>query len=177
MPTIEAKNLRNVALLSHSGAGKTSLCEALLFQTKATTRIGRVEDGNTVSDYEPEEVKRSSSIQTSLVACEEDGHKINFLDTPGYEDFLGEVVAALRVVESGVILVPGPSGVDVGTERSWNMCEAQGLPRMFLINKMDRENASFSRTVADIQATICNKCVPVKLAVGDAQDYTGVISV
>ena len=177
MPTIEAKNLRNVALLSHSGAGKTSLCEALLFQTKATTRIGRVEDGNTVSDYEPEEVKRSSSIQTSLVACEEDGHKINFLDTPGYEDFLGEVVAALRVVESAVILVPGPSGVDVGTERSWNMCEAQGLPRMYLINKMDRENASFSRTVADIQATFGNKCVPVQLAVGDAQDFTGVISV
>ena len=177
MPNIDAGNIRNVALLSHSGAGKTSLCETLLFNTKATTRIGRVEDGNTVSDYEPEEAKRGGSIQTSLIACAWGQYKVNLLDTPGYDDFQGEVISALRVVESAVILVPGPSGVDVGTERSWQFCEAQSLPRMFLINKMDRENASFSRTVADIQGTFGNKCVPMQLPLGDAQDFTGLVSV
>ena len=177
MPNIDAGNLRNVALLSHSGAGKTSLCETLLFNTKAVTRIGRVEDGNTVSDYEPEEVKRAGSIQTTLISCSWDRYKANFLDTPGYDDFFGEVVSALRVVESATILLPAPSGVDVGTERSWDQCEELGLPRVLLVNKMDRENASFSRTVADIQGSFGNKCVPFQLPLGDAQEFKGVVSV
>ncbi len=177
MPNIDAVNLRNVALLSHSGAGKTSLCETLLFNTKAVTRIGRVEDGNTVSDYEPEEVKRGGSIQTTLISCTWDRYKVNFLDTPGYDDFFGEVVSALKVVESAAILLPAPSGVDVGTERSWNLCEDLGLPRVLLINKMDRENASFARTVADIQGSFGNKCVPFQLPLGDAQDFKGLVSV
>ncbi len=177
MPKIDAGNLRNVALLSHSGAGKTSLCESLLFNTKAVTRIGRVEDGNTVSDYEPEEVKRGGSIQTTLISCSWDQYKANFLDTPGYDDFFGEVVSALRVVESATILLPAPSGVDVGTERSWNRCAAQGLPRLLLVNKMDRENASFSRTVADIQGSFGSHCVPFQIPLGEAQDFKGVLSV
>ncbi|MCY4367449.1 MAG: elongation factor G [Chloroflexi bacterium] len=177
MPSIDAGNLRNVALLSHSGAGKTSLCEALLFNTKAINRIGRVEDGNTVSDYEPEEVKRGGSIQTTLISCSWDRYKANLLDTPGYDDFFGEVVGALRVVESATILLPAPSGVDVGTERSWNQCDELGLPRVLLVNKMDRENASFARTVADIQGTFGNQCVPFQLPIGDAQDFKGVVSV
>jgi elongation factor G len=148
-----------------------------LYNVKATTRVGRVEDGNTVSDYEPEEVKRGSSIQSVLIACAWDKYKVNFLDTPGYEDFIGEVVSALRVVESAAILVAATSGVDVGTERSWDLCEARGLPRMFLVNKMDRENASFARTVADIQATFGSKCVPFQLPIGEAQGFKGVVSV
>ena len=177
MPNIDAGQLRNVALLSHSGAGKTSLCETLLFNTKAVTRIGRVEDGNTVSDYEAEEIKRGGSIQTTLISCSRDGYKANFLDTPGYDDFFGEVVSALRVVESATILLAATSGVDVGTERSWSRCEAQGLPRLLLVNKMDRENASFSRTVADIQGSFGGQCVPFQLPLGDAQDFKGVVSV
>ena len=177
MSPVEARNIRNVVLLSHSGAGKTSLSESLLFNLKATTRIGQVQEGNTFSDYEPEEIKRAGSIQTTLIPCAWDDKKVNFLDTPGYDDFLGEVTSALRVVEGAVILVAGQSGVDVGTERSWNMCEEIGLPRIIVINKMDRENASFSRSVADIQGTFGNKCVPFQLAVGDAQDFKGVISV
>ena len=177
MPSIDPGNIRNVALVSHSGAGKTSLAEAMMFNSKVTTRIGRVEDGNTVSDYEPEEIKRSSSIQTTLAACAVGNSKINFLDTPGYDDFIGEVVAALRVSEGAVILVAAQSGVDVGTERSWNMCRELGLPRMMLVNKMDRENASFSRCVADIQATFGNQCVPFQIPVGEAHDFQGVISV
>lgn len=177
MPAADAKNLRNVALLSHSGAGKTSLSETVLFHVKATTRMGRVEDGNTVSDYEPEEIKRGGSVQTALIACEWDNKKINFLDTPGYEDFQAEVSAALRVVEGAVILVAAQSGVDVGTERSWNVAQAAGLPRMFVVNKMDRENASYAKCVADIQGTFGNNCVPLQLADGDAQDFKGVVDV
>ena len=177
MPALNPSDLRNVALLSHSGAGKTSLCEALLFNLKATTRMGRVEDGNTVSDYEAEEIKRRGSIQTTLIACSADGYKVNLLDTPGYDDFIGEVVASLRVVESSVILVTAQSGVDVGTERSWNLCNGQGLPRMFVVNKMDRENANFSQTVAAIQASFGPQCVPFHLPVGEAQEFKGVVSV
>ena len=174
---MDAKNLRNVALLGHSGSGKTSLAEAALFATKATTRMGNVTDGNTVSDFEPEEVKRGGSIQTSLVSVIEDDSKINFLDTPGYDDFLGEVVSALRVVEGAVIVVAAPTGVDVGTERAWNMCESTQIPRMFVVNKMDRENANFSRTVSDIQASFGRQCIPFQVQLGDAQDFTGVVSI
>ncbi len=177
MPNTDVSNLRNVALLSHSGVGKTTLAEILLFNAKATTRVGRIEDGNTVSDFEPEEIKRNASIQTTLVACVSGESKVNFLDTPGYEDFQAEVASALRVVESSVILVAAPSGVDVGTERSWDMSRAADLPRMFLVNKMDRENASFSKCVADIQGTFGNNCVPFQVPLGEAQDFTGVVSV
>ena len=174
---MDANSIRNLALLSHSGAGKTSLCEAALFSTKAVTRQGRIEDGNTVSDYEPEEIKRGGSIQTTLIAITDDGCKINFLDTPGYDDFRGEVVSALRVVEAAAILVDATSGVDVGTERAWSMCESGSLPRLIVINKMDRENAEFDRNVADIQATFGRQCVPFQIPVGQADSFKGVVSV
>ena len=174
---MDAKDLRNVALLGHSGSGKTSLGEAALFVTKATTRMGSVTDGNTVSDYEPEEVKRGGSIQTTLLSITGDDAKINFLDTPGYDDFLGEVVSALRVVEGAVIVVAAPTGVDVGTERAWTMCESAQIPRMFVINKMDRENADFSRNVSDIQATFGRQCIPFQVPLGDAQEFKGVVSI
>ena len=174
---MDAKDLRNVALLGHSGSGKTSLGEAALFTTKATTRMGTISDGNTVSDFEPEEVKRGSSIQTALLSIVDADAKINFLDTPGYDDFLGEVVSALRVVEGAVLVLAAPSGVDVGTERSWNMCEAAGIPRMFVVNKMDRENANFARNVSDIQASFGRQCIPFQVPLGDAQEFKGVVSI
>jgi len=177
MPNMDAKDLRNVALLGHSGSGKTSLGEAALFTTKATTRMGTISDGNTVSDFEPEEVKRGSSIQTTLLSIVDADAKINFLDTPGYDDFLGEVVSALRVVEGAVLVLAAPSGVDVGTERSWNMCEAAGIPRMFVVNKMDRENANFARNVSDIQASFGRQCIPFQVPLGDAQEFKGVVSI
>ena len=174
---MDAKSIRNVALLSHSGAGKTSLCEAMLFGTKAVTRQGRIEDGNTVSDYEPEEIQRGSSIQTTLIAVNSGDGKINFLDTPGYDDFRGEVIGALQVVEGAAILVAAPSGVDVGTERAWEMSESRGLPRLIVINKMDRENADFNRNVADVQATFGRQCVPFQIPIGEADSFKGVINV
>ena len=174
---VSASTIRNVALLSHSGAGKTTLAEAMLFNAKVINRIGRVEDGNTVSDHEPEEMKRSSSVQTSLLRISDGDDKINMLDTPGYDEFLGEAVAAVRVVESVVILVAAPTGVDVGTERAWSMAQERGLPVAFVLNKMDRENASFERNVQELQDIFGSRCVPFQLPIGEAQDFTGLVSV
>lgn len=174
---VSASTIRNVALLSHSGAGKTTLAEAILFNAKVINRIGRIEDGNTVSDYEPEENKRSASVQTSLLRFTEGDEKINLLDTPGYDEFLGEAVAALRVVESAAILIAAPSGVDVGTERAWDMARGRNLPVAIVLNKMDRENASFERNVQEIQGIFGNQCVPFQLPIGEALDFTGLVSV
>ena len=175
MPTIDAAKLRNVVLLSHSGAGKTSVSEALLYNTKATTRLGRVEDGNTVSDYEPEEIKRTGSIQTTVIPCTSNGYKINFLDTPGYDDFISEAISALRVAEGAIIVVAASSGVEVGTERIWDMCEEEGIARMFFINKMDRENADFQRSVRGIQEHFGRKCVPFQIPIGSEQGFKGIV--
>ena len=172
---VDVDKVRNIAILSHGGAGKTALSEAFLYNTKVTTRIGKIEDGNTISDYEPEEVKRGSSIQMSVIPCTYNGYKINFLDTPGYDDFVGEVVAALRVSEGAIILVAAPSGVEVGTERSWNLCEEEKIPRIFFINKMDRENADFYRSLETIQAQFGRNCVPLQLPVGTDQSFRGIV--
>ena len=176
MAITDIGKIRNVALLSHSGSGKTTLAEALLFNAKVINRMGNVESGNTVSDYEPEEAKRASSIQTSLIPCISNGHKVNFLDTPGYGDFRGEVVSSLRVVEGAVILVSAISSVEVGTEQSWNMCEERGIPRIIFINKMDRDNADFHRSLDSIQSVFGRKCVPVQIPIGAAQDFKGIVS-
>ncbi len=174
---VSASTIRNVALLSHSGAGKTTLAETMLFNAKVINRIGRVEDGNTVSDYEPEENRRAASVQTSLIRFTEGDDKFNLLDTPGYDEFIGEAVGALRVVESAMILVAAPTGVDVGTERSWDLARARDLPVAIVLNKMDRENANFERNVQEIQSVFGNQCVPFQLPIGEAQDFTGFVSV
>lgn len=173
MPDVD--KLRNIVLLSHSGAGKTSVAEALLFNSKAVTRIGNVQDGNTVSDYEPEEVKRAGSIQTTLLPCNWREHKVNLLDTPGYDDFVGEVISALRVAEGAIIVVAANSGVELGTERAWERCEGRGIPRIFLINKMDRETADFRRALENIQSVFGRKCVPFQLPIGSEQSFKGVV--
>ena len=174
---MDAKDLRNVVILGHSGSGKTSLSEAALFHTKATTRLGTITDGTTFSDFEPEEIKRCGSIQTTLVSITDEDTKINFLDTPGYNDFLGEVVSALRVVEGAVIVVAASTSVDVGTEHAWNMCETTQIPRLFMVNKMDRENADFAKNVSDIQASFGRQCIPFQIPLGEAHDFKGVVSI
>ncbi len=173
----DINKIRNVAILGHAGAGKTSLAEAFLFNTKAVNRLGNVQDGNTVSDYEPEETKRSSSIQTSLLPCIADGYKINVLDTPGYDDFVSEVIAALRVVEGAIIVVPAAAGVEVGTARGWNQCAEAGIPRMFFVNKMDRENSDFQRCLEDIRSNFGRGCVPFQIPLGSEQSFKGVVNV
>lgn len=174
---VSASTIRNVALLSHSGAGKTTLAEALLFNAQVINRVGRVEDGTTLSDYEPEEAKRASSVQTSLLRISEGDKKLNLLDTPGYDEFIGEAVGAMRVVESALVLIAAASGVDVGTERAWDMAQERGVPVAFVLNKMDRENASFERNVQELQSIFGNRCVPFQLPIGEAQDFSGLVSV
>ncbi len=170
------ENIRNVVLLSHSGAGKTSASEAMLFSAGAIKRLGKVDDGSTTSDYDPDEVKRQISISLSLLPLEWKGAKLNIIDTPGYSDFVGEVRAAMRVCEGAVIMVCAASGVEVGTEQVWGYCEQGSLPRLIFINKMDRENADFNKTVGQIQERFGAKCLPLQLPIGSQNTFEGVVS-
>ena len=172
------ESIRNVALVGHLGSGKTSLVEAMLYNTGATTRLGKIEDGTTVSDFDEEEHRRKISVSTSLVAVEYDNHKINFLDTPGFTDFVGDVKSALRVVDAAIIMVDAVAGVEVGTELVWQYCDEMKLPRFVVINKMDRENASFQRALESVQGLSKNvKLVPVQLPWGEKHDFKGVIGI
>ena len=129
--------IRNVVLLGHGGAGKTSLAEAFAYLSGITSRMGKVSDGNTVSDYSKEEQKRQFSISTSVIPIEWEGYKINILDTPGYFDFAGEVQEAIRVADAAIIVLSGKSGLTVGAEKAWKYCDERGIPRIFFINKVD----------------------------------------
>lgn len=175
MENYQSGQIRNVVLLSHNGAGKTSLSEAMLFQSKAITRLGKVDDGATTSDYDPEEVKRKISLNTSLLPLEWNKTKINILDAPGYADFVGEVKAALRVAEGAVIVVCAASGVEVGTELVWKYAEDKGVPRILFVNKIDRENADFFKTLEQLETTFGRKCVPIQLPIGSESSFEGVL--
>ncbi len=169
------EQLRNVVLLSHSGAGKTSLAEAMLYNTGATTRIGKVEEGTTVSDYDPEEIKRKISLNLTLIPCEWRECKINLLDTPGYLDFQGEVKSGTRVADAAVMVLDGVAGVEVGTELVWKTADERGLPRLVVINKLDRENANWRRVLAQLQEQFESHFVPLQVPVGQEADFRGVI--
>ncbi len=165
----------NTVLLSHGGAGKTSLAEAMLFNTGAVTRLGKVDDGSSVSDYDQDEVKRKISINLSLLPCEWQNAKVNVIDAPGYTDFVGEVKAGMRVSEGAVIVVCAASGVEVGTEMVWEYCEEAKLPRLVFVNKMDRENADFLKIVEEVRAKLGPKCWPLQVAIGTHTGFKGVV--
>lgn len=168
--------IRNIALVSHGGGGKTSLGEALLFATGAINRMGKVEEGNTVSDFEEEEVRRTLSLSTGILPVEHKDHKVNILDTPGFADFLGEVISALRVSDGAVVLVDSVAGVEVGTEIVWDYCNRFNLPRFVMISKMNRENANFQAVLNAIRQLPTDATfVPVQLPWGEKQDFKGVI--
>lgn len=167
--------IRNVALVGHGGAGKTSLVEAFLFNTGVVNRLGKVEEGTTVSDFEDEEHRRKISITTSVIPIEYQNHKINFLDTPGFTDFVGEVKSALHVADAAIVVVDAVAGVEVGTELVWQYCDERKLPRFVVINKMDRENANFQKTLEGVQAAFNAKLVPVQLPWGEQANFKGVI--
>ena len=169
------EDIRNLVLLSHSGAGKTSASEAILFTTGATTRLGKVDDGTTVSDYDPDEIKRKISINLSVLPCQWKGTKINLIDTPGYSDFVGEVKAAMRVSEGAIIVVCAASGVEVGSEQMWAYCEQADLPRFIFINKMDRENADFYKALGQVQSKFGSRCVPLQLPIGAQDSFQGIV--
>lgn len=175
MEQYDLEKIRNLVLLSHNGAGNTSLAEAALFDSGAINRLGKVSDGTTVSDYDQIEVKHHISINLSVLPCLWKGNKLNIIDTPGYPDFVAEVKAAIRVSEGAVITVCASSGVEVGTEQVWSYCEEAGLSRLVFVNKMDRENADFFKTVSALQAKFGPKCLPVQIPIGSQHDFQGVI--
>ena len=176
MTKTETGNLRNIVLLSHSGAGKTSLSEAMLYETGAINRLGKTDDGTTTSDYEPEEQKRATSIQTSILPCTWNNHKINLIDTPGYADYRGEVISSIKVAESALIIIDASSGVEVGTRQMWKMVEDQSLPKMIFVNKMDRENVTFQAAMDNIVNEFGRSCVALQIPVGSESSFSNTIS-
>jgi elongation factor G len=167
--------IRNVAFLGHGSSGKTSLTAGFLFDVGATTRLTKVDKGNTVTDFEPEEIERKITISSAMCFLEWKDHKINVIDTPGYSNFLWDTKASLRAVDAAAVLVCGVAGVEVGTEKVWEMVEELGLPRIIIINKLDRENSNFRRTLEAIQQLFGRKAVPVELPVGEEKNFRGVV--
>ena len=172
----ETDQLRNVVLLSHAGAGKTILSDALLLSSKVATRLGRVEDGTTTSDYEEEEHKRQASVQTSVIPVPWKDSKINLLDTPGYADYRGEVVSGFRAADGAILMVSAPAGIEVGTIQMWQMAQDQNIPRILVINKLDRENADFEQVLDTIVESFGRECVPVQLPIGSEADFKEVVN-
>ena len=173
--TYPTDKLRNVALVGHGGAGKTSLTEALLFVTGTIPRQGRVEDGNTVTDFDPEEARRRISTSLGIAPFEHEGIKINVLDTPGYADFISDVAAAFRAADLAIFVVSAVEGVEVQTEVAWRMAEELGLPRAIFVNKLDRERASFSRTLDQLNEKFGAGVAPLQLPIGEEAEFRGVI--
>ncbi|MFA5535893.1 MAG: elongation factor G [Bacillota bacterium] len=175
MKVFTTDRIKNIGVVAHGGAGKTSLTEAMLFNAGAINRLGRVDDGNTVTDYHPEETKRKITINTALAPLIWQDNKINILDTPGYSDFIGDVKSALRVVDSLIITVCAVSGVEVQTEILWDFAEEQNLPRFIYINKMDRENANFDRVLNQIDEQFNGLITPFQLPMGSENNFKGIV--
>jgi elongation factor G len=167
--------IRNVALVGHGSSGKTSLAAALLFDFGATGRLTKVDKGNTVTDYEPEEIDRKISINSAVCFFEATEHKITCIDTPGYSNFLWDAKAALRAVDGAAVLVDAVSGVEVGTEKVWEMLEEDELPRLIVINKLDRENANFGRALESVAQFFGRRAVPVQIPIGEEKNFSGIV--
>lgn len=175
MKTFPTSRIRNVALVGHGGSGKTTLAETLLFLAGAIPRLGRVEDGTTVCDFDPEEQRRGISVSLALAHLEHEDHKINLLDTPGYADFVSDVAAALDAADLALFVVSAVEGVEVQTEIAWRLAEARSKPRAIFVNKLDRERASFSRTLDDLKAKFGSGVAPLQLPMGEESSLHGVI--
>jgi elongation factor G len=177
MSTYSPDKIRNVVLVGHSSSGKTTLAEAILFNTGALKRRGLVDDGNTVSDFDPEEIRRKISINTSVLPCEYQQAKINVLDAPGYLDFVGEVKGAIAAADTAIVVVDAVAGVEVGTELVWSYLDESNLPRVVFVNKMDRENANFGRVVSQLSDLFETRIIPFQLPIGSQETFQGVVDV
>jgi elongation factor G len=175
MKVYRAEHIRNVVLISHVGTGKTSLIDAALFDSGAVTRLGRVDDGTSVVDYDPEELKRRMSLQVKVTPVEWNDHKINFIDTPGYPDFIGEVKAGVRVADAALVVVTAEKGVEVGTELTCQCANERNLPRMILINKLDRENTSFEQALESLRTQFGPTVIPLQIPIGEQANFKGVV--
>lgn len=177
MSTYSPDKIRNVVLVGHSSSGKTTLAEAILFNTGALKRRGLVDDGNTVSDFDPEEIRRKISINTSVLPCEYQQAKINVLDAPGYLDFVGEVKGAIAAADTAIVVVDAVAGIEVGTELVWSYLDESNLPRIVFVNKMDRENANFGRVVSQLSDLFETRIIPFQLPIGSQETFQGVVDV
>jgi len=175
MKVYSGSEIRNVVLVGHNDTGKTTLVSQLLFNAGATTRLGRIEDGTTATDFDPDEIERKHSISSAVAFVEWKDTKINLLDTPGFGIFQMEAKTAIRVADAAALVVSGVTGVEVNTEKMWKFAEEYHLPRMVIINKMDRERASFARTLESLQKKFGKNVVPIQLPIGEEKDFTGVI--
>ena len=175
MKVYTAEHIRNVALISHVGAGKTSLIDAALYDSGAVTRQGKVDEGSSIGDHDPDELKRRMTLHAKVLPVEWKNTKINFIDTPGYADFVGEVKAALRVADAALVVVTAEKGVEVGTELTWNYADERNLPRMVLVNKLDRENTSFDQALESLRKQFGLKVVPLQLPIGEQAGFKGVV--
>src|SRR5437868_1053008 len=176
MAKYRVEDIRNIALVGHGAAGKTSLADTLLFKAKAVDRRGSVDDGSSISDYDDEEKKRRFSIDTSVLHLDYKGKHLNLLDTPGYPDFVGAALEALDAVENAAIVISAPNGIEVNTRRMFNEAGRRGLARMFVINKMDADNIRFDDLLATIQRTFGKGCVLLNAPVGHGAQFSGVVS-
>ncbi|MBN1164905.1 MAG: elongation factor G [Candidatus Krumholzibacteriota bacterium] len=177
MKKYNIEKIRNIVFVGHQSSGKTSLGEAILFNAGITNRIGRIEDGNTILDSSPDEIERHISISTGVAALEYGGSKINLLDTPGYEDFVGEVLSSIPVSEGAVVLMSADSGVEVGTEKNWKYLDKAKLARIVCVNRMDKEHADFDKCLAEAQRHLGAKVMPVLLPVGEGESFRGVVDI
>jgi elongation factor G len=177
MARIEVSRIRNFSVVAHGGAGKTSLVEAMLFNAKATDRMGSVEAGNTVTDFEPEDIDRKITISSSVAYCDWNNHRLNIIDTPGFINFLEDTRGCLRVSDGAVIIVSPLSGVKSETEKIWDYASEYELPRIVFVNKMDRENASFSRAVSDIEKSFESEAIPLNIPIGEGPSLEGIVDI
>ena len=177
MKVFTTDKIRNVVLLGHGGSGKTSLVEAIAYLAGMTTRMGSVDAGNTLSDYDKEEIKRKISIKTTVFPIEWDGYKINLLDTPGFHDFIGEAEEAVAVADAAIIVVSAKNGIEVGTKRAWDMCEKRNIPRMFFVTEMDDDKASYREVVQGLQDLYGKKIAPFHLPIRENEQFVGYVNV
>ncbi len=177
MKRYEADRIRNIALLGHGGCGKTTATEAALYSAKLVTRMGRVEDGNTVSDFDKEETARNISVSTSVIPIEWKDYKINFIDTPGYFDFIGEVQSAIKAAGGIIIFVDATSGIEVGTEKAWSIAAEKKTPTFIFVNKMDRENADYQKVLNELREKFGKKIAPFQIPLGDKDHFIGNVNI
>jgi len=175
MKVYDAASIRNVAVVGHGGSGKTQLVSALLFDAGMVNRLGRVDEGNTVTDYDEEEIARKHTLSASLAYAEWNKHKINLIDTPGFGNFFADARAALHIADGALIVVDGVSGVEVQTEKAWETCEERQLPRLVVLNRLDRERSSLERTLENLRLTLGRTIVPIQLPIGEEKRFKGVV--
>ena len=177
MKVYGTEQIRNVVLLGHGGSGKTTLAEAFAYVAGITSRTGRVEDGNTISDYDKEEIRRGFSISASVIPVEYDDIKINLIDTPGYFDFTGEVEEAISAADAAIIVINGKSGIEVGTDKAWELCDQYHLPRMFFVTAMDDDRASYRQVVMKLNEKYGRQIAPFHVPIRENEKFVGFVNV